>query len=325
MLGIGLSMSMLFWISIGHAATNEQEKRIAQCPDGQYSGPGTGARRFLQDPYVWFVSREFAKHFCMPEALIDDSLKGALAVAVRLKPSEEITCGMYMERSDQCPVKTRLLLDIYVDNHKANIPKADPSVEYYAGWIWNSARFTGNDLVRSQQRYEGKITETPGERRPFSPATTRTIDRKDWTMFKYLGVRKGWATGAGEFIEDYYRENWVDGIDLISLDAYNFGYGDLSNPDLKVQNSGRRYKDDEYDAANPIQRWAIGVILGKDYLRNPSDNKSRGYPSDYLHTIELPHKVAQMIYAYDHKQGDQFFSTIKRAITPAPASTSPAQ
>lgn len=328
-----VSNLLVIWISIGaltqlntaHAATSEQEKRIAQCPDGQYAGPGTGTKRFLQDPYVWFVSREFAKRFCVPEQLIDDSLKGALAVAVIIKPDDRTYCGLYAGRSDVCTNKPRLLLEIYVDNRKANIPKADPSVNYFAGTIVNSGEYFGNHGKKYERHYQDEYKYPDGERRPFSPATTRTIDRKDWTMFKYLGVRKGWATDSGHFIEDYYRANWVDGIDLITLDGYMFGYGDdLTNPDLKVQNNGRRYKDDEYDATNPIQRWAIGVIVGKDFFKHPY-NEHFKYPSDYLHTIELPHKVAQMIYAYDQKQGEQFFSTIKRAITPASVSTLPAQ
>jgi hypothetical protein len=325
LLAIWISIVALTHFNIAHAATAEQEKRIAQCPDGQYAGPGTGAKRFLQDPYVWFVSREFAKRFCVPEQLIDDSLKGALAVAVIIKPDDRTYCGLYAGRSDVCTNKPRLLLEIYVDNRKANIPKADPRVEYFSGHIVNSGKFFGDPDKQMQRRNRGEYRDPDGVRRPFTPAE---MDQKDTTMFHYLGVRKGWATGAGAFIEQYYRANWVDGIDLISLDAYNFGYGGARNPDLKIQTDsrgGRGYYQEKHDQTNPIQRWAIGVILGKDFLKDPDGDERRSYPEGYLHTIELPHKVAQMIYAYDHKQGEQFFSTIKRAITPTAPSTSPAQ
>jgi hypothetical protein len=83
----------MFWIAAlacllpgwAHAATAEEEARMKRCPEGHYQGPGTGASRFYQDPYIWFVTRDFAKRYCMPESYIDDNLKGALALAVRLR------------------------------------------------------------------------------------------------------------------------------------------------------------------------------------------------------------------------------------------------
>ncbi len=317
-----LAINACMPLHFASAATAAEEARMAQCPEGAYAGPREGARRFMQDPYVWFVSREFAKRFCMPEQFVDDSLSGALAVAVRLKPDEEVTCGMFMGRSDQCPVNNKLLIDVYVDNRKANIPKADPSVNYYAGKAWNSRWYLGTGIPRMKKRDRGEMMEVEGERRPFSPYTTNKITEKDWTRFLYLGVRSGWATRSGVFIEDYYRANWIDGVDLISLEISG-GYGGSRNPDLQIQTDrrgGRGYRQEEFDQSNPIQKWAIGVLHGSDYLSDPQDEKKRDYPRGYLHVIELPHKVAQMIYAYDHKQGEQFFNDVKRAITQPPAS-----
>ena len=308
-----LMVSVMYCGVAAHATTPDEEKRLGHCPEGAYSGAASGAQTFTQDPYVWFVSREFAKRFCMPEQFIDDSLKGALAVAVRLKPNEEITCGLLMGRSDLCPASNRLLLDIYVDNRKANIPKADPSVEFYSGRIWNSEWYTGINGARAKKRHKGVVTELPGQRRPYNPAISDTVDQRNATQFLYLGVRNGWATQSGSFIEDYYRANWAEGIDLITLDGYLFGYKGLSNPELQVQTDGRRYRDSEYDQSNPIQRWAIGVIQGKDYFRD-QEKPGIPYPRGYTHTIELPHKVAQMIYAYDHKEGEQFFKNVQDAM-----------
>lgn len=70
-----------------------EEERTQRCPEGKYGGPRDGARSFYQDPYIWFASREFAQRFCMPDSYIDDSLKGALALAVRLKNEEFTLCG----------------------------------------------------------------------------------------------------------------------------------------------------------------------------------------------------------------------------------------
>lgn len=312
------------WVLVcapAYAATAAEEARMAKCPEGAYAGPGTGAKRFMQDPYVWFVSREFAKRYCMPEQFVDDSLTGALAIAVRLKPDEEVTCGMFMGRSDQCPVNNKLLLDVYVDNRKANIPKADPSVKFFAGRSWNSGRYTGAMGVRSDRRYKGEITEVEGERRPFSPYVTKTIDTKDWTRFLYVAERKGWASMEGQFIESYYRANWVDGVDLITLDA-SYGFGDKRgrNPDAPPDPKDPHYLE-------PVKKFAIAVLRGKDaapfgnrWEANDWYRKNVTYPKGYLHVIELPHKVSQMIYAYDQQQGEQLLNDVKRAITQPPAS-----
>lgn len=307
----------LFFQTIGGTAQAQpaaEKARIEQCPEGQYAGPHEGARRFSPDPYVWFVSREFAKRFCMPEQFIDDSLKGALAIAARIKPDDEVNCGMFMGRSDVCPARDQLLLDVYVDNRKANIPKADPSVEFYVRRVWSSGQyFSGVGIGRADRRRKGQITEAPGERPPFSPYTTSAISRKDWTRFFYVGVRDGWATMAWDFIEDHYRANWVDGIDLITLDTH-VGLGRLVSPDVKEHPNTY---DSAHDKTNPIQRYAVVILAGKDAPTGPGQGSKIPYPSGYLHTIELPHKLAQLIYAADQKRGTAFFGDIKRSMEPA--------
>ncbi len=98
---------------------------------GHYLGPGTGASRFYQDPTIWFVTRDFSKRYCMSESCINDSLKGALALAVRLRSEAFTLCGLFARRSDPCPTKQELVMDVYLDNTKANIPKADPTVKFF--------------------------------------------------------------------------------------------------------------------------------------------------------------------------------------------------
>lgn len=315
-----LLCAALFLQTIGGTAQAQpavEKARMAQCPEGQYAGPHEGARRFSPDPYVWFVSREFAKRFCMPDQFIDDSLKGALAIAARIKPDDEVNCGMFMGRSDVCPARDQLLLDVYVDNRKANIPKADPSVEFYVRRVWSSGHyFTGVGSARANRRQKGQITEAPGERPPFSPYTTSAISRTDWTRFFYVGVRIGWASGSGTFVEEYYRANWVDGIDLITFDA-DVGWGLLRNPDVKEH---PKHYGREHDLTNPIQRYAIAILAGKDAPTGPGQDSKIPYPGGYLHTIELPHKLAQLIYAADQKGATAFFGDIKRSMeSPRPS------
>lgn len=306
----------MFSIGNAHAQLAAEQARIDKCPEGQYLGPREGAKRFAQDPYMWFVSADFAKRFCMPESMIDSSLKGALAIAVRIKPADDVACGFLAARSDVCREAPRFLLDIYVDNKTANIPKADKNVEFYAGKQFNSGSLLGVASGRANRRHQGEVVDYLGERRPFSPIVSRTISGKEWTRFQYVGVRRGWASINTHFIEDYYRANWVNGIDLITLEG-DFSFGASKDPDAPQPYANDPYKDD------PIQRYAIAVILAKNEA--PSGNapeanayykKNIPYPNGYLHTIELPHKLAQSIYAFGAKQYDSFFGDLKRATTP---------
>ncbi|WP_374353080.1 hypothetical protein [Limnohabitans sp.] len=296
-----------------------QEERVQRCPEGQYAGPHDGARSFYQDPYVWFVSREFAQRFCMPESYIDDSLKGALALAVRLKNEEFTLCG-FVGGPGSCPPKQKLLIDVYIDNRKVKIPKADPSVSYYSGVVQNSGWLAANVYDRKKN---GGFAEVEGERRPFHPIGRSAQDGT--VMFRYLGVREGWATGAGGLGESFYRADWIPGVDLITLDAYNFGYQGARNPDQQIQTErrgGRGYYDEEFDKSNPIKYWAIGVIKSSDFFEKyKTESKTIPYPSGYEHVIALPHKVAQIIYQYDWKQGEIFFNSVKNAIQPGSAPT----
>ena len=307
----------------GKPETDEQ--RTARCPEGQYAGPYEGARRFYQDPYVWFVSPEFARRFCMPESYIDESLKGALALAVRLKPEEFTLCG-FVGGPGSCPPKQKLLIDVYIDNQKVKLPKADPTVKYYSGDVANSGEVIGIGRARSDRRRKGEITEVEGERRPFSPISSSLADnQKVKTYFIFMGARDKWATGSGDFIEHFYKQDWVPGIDLITLDGYLFGYQSLRNPDEQLQTVGVRgrtgvngnlgYVDYEHDQANPIRHWAIGVINGPDYFKKHRlFTRDVSYPEGFDHVIVLPHKVAQIIYQFDWKQGEVFFNNAKSAL-----------
>ena len=298
-----------------------EEERTKRCPEGQYGGPHEGARSFYQDPYIWFVSREFAKRFCMPESYIDDSLKGALALAVRLKPEEFTLCG-FVGGPGSCPPKQKLLIDVYIDNRKVTIPKADPSVQYYAGVVLNSGWLAANVYDRKKH---GGFNEVDGERRPFSPIGK---DRDTWMKFEYLAVRDGIADSDGDFIEDFYRHDWVKGIDLITLHAYNFGYASHLDPKNPRYKSGNEvaYPQIALDRTNPIKGWSIGVAWGSEFQRlgkraHMNSQYAIPYPTGLLHTIELPKKVVEIFYVFDHKQGEQFFNSVKNAIQPGAAPT----
>jgi hypothetical protein len=199
-------------------------------------------------------------------------------------------------------------------------------VKYYSGRVENSGWLMGTGNARSDRRRKGEITEVEGERRAFHPILGSMADgQRIKTYFIFMGARNEWATGSGDFLESYYRRDWIAGVDLLTLDGYLFGYQETRNPDQQVQTErrgGRGYAHEEFDKTNPIKHWAIGVINGPAYFEKYELNTRKvPYPSGFDHVIVLPHKVAQIIYQYDWKQGETFFNSVKNAIQPGSAPT----
>lgn len=67
------------------------------------------------DPFTWAVSEKFADKFRMPRDWIDDSLKGALAVAWRVTPIGVVRCG-YGKNPQSCWPALDCQLDMYFDS-----------------------------------------------------------------------------------------------------------------------------------------------------------------------------------------------------------------
>lgn len=77
-------------------------------------------KNFIQDPWVWAYTKEFAERFRMPEKWIEPELKGVLAVAFRMTTVGRATCGLG-GREDNCWPDLNCQLDVYYDN-KIKLP-----------------------------------------------------------------------------------------------------------------------------------------------------------------------------------------------------------
>ncbi len=290
------------------AQLNADKPTWDRCPGGPYNGPSSGLINHTADPYTWFVSKEFTQRFCMPEAVIDEQLKGALAIAARIEPNTfHTSCRRVRDGSSSCTVPNHLVLDVYIDNKKANIPKADPSVEFYVRHVDLSTDVFSVGLARAERRRKGEITEAPGERPPFNPYGGPEVYARR-TNFLLLGVRQGWASFLDNFVESYYRANWVDGIDVIRLQG-GLAVGQFSNPETTRADP----KDPDLD--NPVTGFSIGVIKQSDRPKGGlwnSEMKQISYPDRYLHTIELPQKLIQLMYDFDQSAGEAFIGDMRR-------------
>ena len=69
-------------------------EKYQSCPTKDYSGPRPGKARYTKDNFLWVVTPEFARKFCMPPEFVSSELKGAEAVAFRIvEDADEERCG----------------------------------------------------------------------------------------------------------------------------------------------------------------------------------------------------------------------------------------
>lgn len=77
-------------------------------------------KSYIQDPWVWGYTKEFADRFRMPEKWIEAELKGVLAVAFRMTTVGRTQCGLG-GKEDNCWPTLECQLDVYYDK-SINIP-----------------------------------------------------------------------------------------------------------------------------------------------------------------------------------------------------------
>ena len=283
------------------SATAQQSPLKYKCVDGEYRGPELGKTRYVKDEFTWFVTREFAKRFCMPESFVDDQLKGAEALAWRVKPSEEAVCHL-KDGKEICTRKNLFELDLYL-NSNLTLPKSDPDVLYF----WNDLQpinssgdviSTHRLVLDSSLRREGKYREPAGGRPPFFAYSGKS--EKSRVVFLYLrAMPQGTLKLQTNFTEDYYRANWAGGIDIVSLRSSTaLGLGTVDDP-------RNPYRD--------IRKFVIGITQDR---KRPGSIPEEDLLTrrDYAHVIEVPDKLGALISAYDSKRWDEFIGPVKRAV-----------
>src|SRR3989338_11309092 len=82
------------------------------CPLGYYSGPRPGKTRYTKDEYLWVVTPEFAKAWCMPPEYVDATLKGAEAIAYKPVQEGAENCG-FGGNKEACSRRTAHGFEIY--------------------------------------------------------------------------------------------------------------------------------------------------------------------------------------------------------------------
>ncbi len=257
------------------AQAERQRPPEESCADGYYTGPREGRKSYSNDKYLWVVSEDFAKRFCMPPEFIDKDLKGAEAVAFRMSTSTGgfDRCAI-IDGKEECSGENELRFDIFLRSD-LNLPAAHPEVKFYdgsrndAGW---HIAFTGKSPGErySAGEYHLPLGAIPHFQNPFSHP-----DKGNY--FTLIGIHKGkgeWPiTGLKEW---RYHANWTKDMDLVVLQEHPaFGF---DNPRME----------------------ALGIHQFVIALNRRSDERKhweRRVPEDYAHVIWLPEKFFENVRA----------------------------
>jgi len=263
----------------------EVKAKYRTCPDGYYSGPQPGKARYTKDNFIWVVTPEFARRFCMPAEFVSAELKGAEAIAYRVveDPDEEY-CG-WGGRQEVCSRTREHRFEIYFDQ-KANVPRKydiDASVR---------TRYPSAALVsQDPKKYQERLLER--RKNPALHSNNRLWPAFELNQFGLDGVKDGrivWPIVG--FHEYEYNRSILPGISYASFQA---SMGFFTNP----------------------RREALGVNRFVITISNIGDKslKNLGRPlSDFAHVIELPESFSEKLRAIDKARAVNIEELGKRAL-----------
>lgn len=287
----GLALAVGFFFSLASAtvsaqtaaapaAKNNPEQQYKGCSNGYYMGPRPGRVRYTKDPWIWVVTPEFAKKFCMPTEFISTELKGAEAIAFKINvDNDEEICG-WGDRVEVCSGSKDLRFEIYIKN-SIKIPK-ERDLSYY-----NSATMPSHFLITPS-----KIETQAAMARAKSSPRTGALSVFESQQVGLQGVKNGkiaWPITT-LYLKTYFREVY-EGLDYM---AFHGQTGLLNKP--RMEREG-------------IQDFVIGFDRLKD--TNKSDGKDL---RELAHVITLPRSFSDKVRARDKASGMSMEELGKRAL-----------
>lgn len=195
------------------------------CQDGYYTGAREGRKNFSNDKYIWVVTPEFAKRFCMPPEFVDEELKGAEAIAFKMSTRTGLIdrCAI-IDGEKKCSGDKELRFDIFLRSD-LNLPAANPEVKFFDG-SWDDAgwHIASNEHGTRGQRYrKGEYQLPPGK----MPHFGNPYVHPDWgNQFMMIDVYQGNGNNVLIGLQEWrYEAEWAEGIDMLSLQGSEAGYG----------------------------------------------------------------------------------------------------
>jgi hypothetical protein len=291
---LALKLFISFALILMGSAATAKEPQPTTCSVSQFRGaPTLKSREYMFNPYVWVVTREFAKRFCMPEEYIDDTLKGAEAIAYSQPTEPDRVVCQFKEGKEVCntPRRGEHRLDIYIKT--GTLKQYDSTVDFYVRHLGGSSRLI--EPQRTQENYDlddDKIPSYPaGNRRPFLGIGPKNAAAKVHFNYSSLLTEARAQIHATAPFEEQFHRNWVKGIDFISI-------GMSASGDIQ-----RKCTD-----MMPKFGYAIAVASGTEGF---SKLIQSDYEKNSLHLIYIPKKVAIEINKLDCENGERFDRAIR--------------
>ncbi len=259
----------------------EIKQKYRSCEGGWYSGPRPGKAWFTKDPWLWVVTPEFAKRFCMPEAFVSADLKGAEAVAFRLKTNdEEVICGL-AGNSSSCYEKTVLRFELYIDS-RTRIPKRHEGTYSQIAHVPSAMLITNSPATNKQRTENLKL-------QPRDRSADPIFETNQIGLLGVEGPRVAWPLTT-LFQETFYGQIFP-GLDYLAVEGFS---GTFRN--TRMQSKG-------------IKRFIIAFTELKDPEK--FDGKA---VSEFAHVIELPDWYSEKVAEMDRTMGFDAASKIKEAF-----------
>lgn len=292
------------------AASNlaAQEKQWQNCEGGYYTGPRQGKRNYSNDKYLWVVTLEFAKRFCMPEHMVSQELKGAEAIAFRMVDGgDNERCGVDDDGKAHCSEDSVGRFEIYLPQ-SLNLPSANPEVKFFYGEYKDSEMHissrkgqTGVEEKASRlMRYrKGEYKLAEGRTNHFAHPYAHPDPGHLFALI-YAHEGKGrWPVAP--LREVGFRGDWIQGMDMVILEEQ-----------LGIQFA---WELDHYKAAklSPATRDGQYLIV-MDKRDSQSGGKrlsEKAIPQDHAHVIYLPHEFAQQIRQASMRRGGNWLDFVK--------------
>jgi len=251
------------------------------CPMGYYSGPRPGKTRYTKDEYLWVVTPEFAKAWCMPPEFVDATLKGAEAIAYKPVQEGSENCG-FGGNKEACGRRISHGFEIYYKS-SLQLPSVSQTKYSYGAFYM---------IPSSKHLLSAHKIETPAEAEVWSaarPGAQRHF--RGWGLVGVKGNRPVWPIAA--YREIQYIEELLPGLNYLSMEG---SMGAFNNP-------------------RGEKRGATNFVLVLDKLGDKRDDEEKDLRTDYGHVIYLPEPFLNKIRQVD-KQGDEAFRNLLREAMP---------
>lgn len=260
----------------------EVRAKYQNCPEGYYSGPRPGKRRYTKDDYLWVVTPEFAAAYCMPPEFIDKELKGAEAIAYKPVQEGAENCGFGGNR-EACGRRTAHGFEIY---YKSSLKLPSPYETKYSYPSFYMIPSSKHLLSRSAANRElpaeaqAWVNARPGAQRKFT----------GWGLVGVKGNKPVWPIAA--YREIQYIEELLPGYNYTSIEG---SMGFFTNPRME-----------ELGAAQFVLR-----------LNKPGeqrDDELLDLRTDYAHVIHLPKAFVEKLRIVDKQGGKAFQELLRKAM-----------